>query len=142
MDSSHRREYLFTKKILQTPPSPPNSLNLSKFIKSTFVSSFLDFASVSVHRTSLSLCGLLLRIPHSGCLRTTFEATFCIQPTQYAVQSGRVRQHFARMTIFGCGIYSRQSFIHDNFYMLSIFWPYGPHGPYGQKDLARRAKSV
>ena len=83
------------------------------------MSSFLDYASVSVHRTSLSLCGLLLRIPHSGCLRTTFEATFCIQPTHYAVQSGRVRQHFARMTLFGCGIYSHESFIRNTFYMLS-----------------------
>ena len=40
-----------------------------------------------MHRTSLSLCGLLLRIPHSGWLRTTCEATFCInlEPKQYKV---------------------------------------------------------
>ena len=43
----------------RTPPSPQIRLNLSKFNKNKFVSTFLDFAMVSLYRTSLSLGGLI-----------------------------------------------------------------------------------
>ena len=46
----------------QTPP-PQIRLNLAKFNRNPFVSSFLDFAMVLLHLTALTLAGQMLQIP-------------------------------------------------------------------------------
>ena len=108
------------------------------------MSSFSDFALVSLYRTSFSLGGLSLRIPWSGWLRTTSAATFCIQPTQYAVQS--TPSHNAQFNISPEWLYLAVASTRGKALYVILFTcslSYGPtglrtksfYGPTGQQIL-------
>ena len=59
---SRRVNVKFSRK--KSDPLPPQiRLNLAKFNRNSFVSSFLDFAMVSLHLTALTLAGQMLQIP-------------------------------------------------------------------------------
>ena len=124
------------------------------------MSSFSDFALVSLYRTSLSRCGLLLQIPCSGWLKTTCEATYASHTSQWSIQSRRLRQyspHNPELNISPEWLYlalasTRAKALYVILFTCSLsFGPtglraksfYGPTGQkipraYGPKDLARR----
>ena len=61
---SRRVKAKFSRK-KSDPLLPQIRLNFAKFNRNAFVSSFLDFALVSLHLTALSLTGQFLENPHS-----------------------------------------------------------------------------
>ena len=109
---SRRVKVKFLRKKSDPPPSQIR-LNFAKFNRNSFVSSFLDFAMVSLHLTALTVAGQMLQIP---CLerpttpilhRPRTNAVY-VRP-RYPI-SEPANQHFARINqISSCLVSMRSS---------------------------------